>query len=267
MIDLIRSVRHYEGSDIKIVVADDLTGEYPDEFVRRKFPEVDFITPRIASGSSYCAFRTLQPALLHLVRSYRVPAVLKCDPDTLMIGSGAFDRALERFRAEPRLGMLGTTVLSSSTKLTDPRWVIWMAHPEIRWSRRFHRLVADALAGVPELNFAQAGACFISSRAIHAALEQGWLPYRQPQWSLQVNDVIMGLVVQAAGFTIDSFGADDPIASDNRCLPLEPEELVRRGYKVVHSVRSSPCGMSEAQIRAFFRDIRAHDRSSGVAVR
>src|SRR5947209_10798105 len=36
--ELIESLHRYEGDDIKIVVADDLTGEYPDRLVRTDFP-------------------------------------------------------------------------------------------------------------------------------------------------------------------------------------------------------------------------------------
>jgi hypothetical protein len=252
--DLIESVRRHEGEDIKIVVADDLTGEYPDRLVAREYPRIDFVRPLIPSGSSYCAFRTLQAGYLHIARTYQVDAVLKVDPDSLVIAGGAFDEAIARFDADPGLGLLGTTERNAAGRVTDYRWAGWMAHPELRWSSRFRRLVAAARRGVGELEFAQAGAYFVSGTAVRAALERGFLSYRQPQWSLQVDDVIMDLIVQAAGFRVVSFGAPgDPIASDNLSLPLEPAELVERGFKVIHSVRSSPSGMAEDEIRSFFR--------------
>lgn len=256
LLDLVQSVRTFEGDEIKVVVADDLTGEYPNRSVRTDFPGVDFVRPKIPSGSSYCAFRTLQPALLHLIRTYEIPAVLKCDPDSLMIGAGAFDLALERFRSDAHLGILGRTVHGASREPADPRWAVWMAHPELRWSPAFRRLVQAAIKGVSHVNLAQAGAYFLASRAVIAALEQGFMPYRQPQWSLQVDDVIMGLIVQAAGFSIESFDEVDPIATDTDALPLDPEDLLQGGFKVVHSVRSSPAGMTEPAIRDFFRAAR-----------
>jgi hypothetical protein len=252
--ELIASVHRHEGDDIKIVVADDLTGEYPDRLVQRDYPGVDFVRPLIPSGSSYCAFRTLRAGYLHFARTYQLDAILKVDPDSLVIGAGAFDEAIARFRDDSQLGLLGTTERNAAGRVTDYRWAGWMAHPELRWSRRFRRLIAAAERGVPELEFAQAGAYFVSQAALRAALEQGFLDYRQPQWSLQVDDVIMGLIVQAAGFRVASFGAPgDPIASDNLALPLEPAELVEHGFKVIHSVRSSPSGMGEDAIRSYFR--------------
>jgi hypothetical protein len=251
--ELIDSVRRHEGDDIKIVVADDLTGEYPDRLVALDYPGIDFVRPSIPSGSSYCAFRTLRAGYLHFARTYRLDAILKVDPDSLLIGAGAFDEAIARFAADPGLGLLGTTERNAAGGVTDYRWAGWMAHPELRWSRRFRRLVAVARHGVGELEFAQAGAYFVSGAAVRAALEGGVLTYRQPQWSLQVDDVIMGLIVQAAGFRVASFGAPgDPIASDNLSLPLEPAELVERGFKVIHSVRSSPSGLPEDAIRSYF---------------
>lgn len=72
-----------------------------------------------------------------------------------------------------------------------------------------------ATRGVHKLNFARAGACFLSARAVSAALEQGLLPYHQPRWSLRVDDLVLGLVVQAASFTVEPFGAvaSEPVAS------------------------------------------------------
>jgi hypothetical protein len=265
--DLIESVRRYEGEDIKIVVADDLTGEYPDRLVQLDYPGIDFVRPAIPSGSSYCAFRTLQAGYLHFARTYEVGAILKVDPDSLLIGAGAFDRAIERFGSDASVGLLGTTEVDATGRPTDYRWAGWMAHPELRWSRRFRRLVDAARGGVWELEFAQAGAYFVSGAAVRAADERGFLAYRQPQWSLQVDDVIMDLVVQAAGFRVASFGAPgEPIASDNLCLPLEPAELLEAGFKVVHSVRSSPAGMSEEDIRAYFHAARAADQAVPVGV-
>lgn len=255
LVDLIDSLRRCEGDDIKVVVADDLTGEYPDRVVQREFPGIDFVRPAIPAGTGLCPFHTLQPALIHVVQRYRPSAVLKCDPDTVVIGSGAFDRAIERFRAEPMLGMLGRTVFDAHP--VDPRWVIWMAHPELRWNRSFRRLVRAAATAVPRLDFAQGGAHFISSRAVASALERGLLPYRQPQWSLQGADVLTGLVIQAAGFTVETFGPHSPIATDTDRLPLEPTDLLEQGAKVVHSVRASPSGMGEQAIRALFAAARA----------
>jgi hypothetical protein len=184
--------------------------------------------------------------------------VLKCDPDTLVIGSGSFDKAIETFRADPKLGALGRTVFDASEPV-DARWAVWMAHPELRWSRSFRRLVRAAVSAVPRLDFAQGGACFLSGPAVATVIEHGLLPYRQPQWSLQGHDVLIGLILQAGGFTVESFGRDSPIATDTDRLPLDPPELLERGAKVVHSVRSSPSGMDEDAIRALFRAARERE--------
>jgi hypothetical protein len=183
-----------------------------------------------------------------------------------MIGSGSIDRAIECFRSEPTLGMLGRTVFDASEPV-DPRWASWMAHPEHRWSLRFRRLVRAAVAAAPRLDFAQGGAHFISGRAVATAIERGLLPYRQPQWSLQGADVLTGLIIQAAGFTVESFGPDSPVATDTDRLPFDPPELFERGAKLVHSVRGSPSGMDEDAIRALFQAARASPsrRQTGLA--
>jgi hypothetical protein len=118
-------------------------------------------------------------------------------------------------------------------------------------------LAKAALNTVPRVDFAQGGAHFIANRAVEAAIQRGVVPYRQPQWSLQGADVLTGLIIQAAGFTVESFGPDGPIFTDTDRLLLEPQELLERGAKVVHSVRSSPSGMDEATIRELFGAARA----------
>lgn len=250
--DLVSSIRRYEGDAVKIVVVDGLTGEYPPE-VARTFPGVDFVRPRVPGGSRYCPFRGLQVGLLHLLENYEVPAILKLDPDALVIGAGSFELAAKRFEADPGIGVLGTTAVQADGSRTDYRFNSWMAHPELRWSRRFRRLVRRAEATPPPY-LAHAGACFYSPRALRAALSQGLLPYRQPAWSLQGDDMTIGLIVRAAGFRVASFGAPgEPIACGHSSLPLEPAEALAQGFKVVHSVRRSPSGLSEEAVREAFR--------------
>jgi hypothetical protein len=80
---------------------------------------------------------------------------------------------------------------------------------------------------------------------------------------MQHDDVLMGLFVQSAGYRVGSFGAPgEQIASGFGWIPIEPEEAVGGGFKVVHSVRSSPSGRSEDEIRAFFRERRNRSRRS-----
>jgi hypothetical protein len=264
--ELIESIRHHEGDDIKIVVADDATGEYPDALVRLRFPGVDFVRARIPGGNASCSFRTQQLAFLHLLEHYDTPVILKVDPDALMIGRDAFASARARFEKDPALGVLGTTHRDASGAETDYRFSTWMLHPELRWSRRLRSLLAAAQRGVGTVDFAQGGAYFISTAALRSARDRGLLPFAQPAWSLLTEDVITDLVIQAAGFRVGSFGAPgEPIASNTRALPLEPQQAAERGFKIVHSVRASPAGLSEQAVRAFFRERRAQGAPSSGA--
>jgi hypothetical protein len=224
------------------------------------------VRARIPGGNASCSFRTQQLGLLHLIDHYDVPAILKLDPDSLVIGAGAFELASARFAADPQLGVLGTTDRDASGAATDYRFSMWMAHTELRWSRRWRRLARRARKHASPLSFAQGGAYFMAPRAVSAAREQGVLPFRQPAWSLLTEDLTTDLVMQAAGFRVASFGAPgDPIASDTRALPLEPVEALEGGFKVVHSVRSTPAGMPESEVRAFFEAARARARESAPA--
>jgi hypothetical protein len=264
--ELIESIRHYEGEDIKIVAADDATGQYPEELVTRRFPGVDFVRARVPGGNASCSFRTQQRGFLHVLEHYDVPVILKLDPDSLVIGSGGFELARARFDADPGLGVLGTTERDASGTATDYRFSVWMAHTEFRWSWRWRRLANRARRRVNPLRFAQGGAYFVARRALEAAREHGVLPFRQPAWSLLTEDLTTAMVIQAAGFRVGSFGAPgDPVASDTTSLPIEPREALERGVKVVHSVRGTPSGASEAEVRRVFAAARAAPPRSASA--
>lgn len=257
LLELIESIRHYEGHSIKVVVADDATGQYSDELVRRDFPEVDFVRARIPGGNASCSFRTQQLGFLHLISNYGVPAILKVDPDSLVIGAGGFELAAERFASDVGLGLLGTTETDAAGLQTDYGFSSWVAHTELRWSARWRNLYELARTRVGALQFAQGGAYFVAPRALASAREQRLLPFRQPGWSLLTEDFTTDLVVQAAGWKVGSFGAPgDPIASNTQMLPIEPEQALERGVKVIHSVRSTPSGRGEAAVRELFRNAR-----------
>ncbi len=258
--ELIDSVRCYEGDDIKVVVADDATGEYPEDLVKRSFPSADFVRARVPGGHASCSFRTEQLAFLHLLEHYDAPVVLKLDPDALLIAPGAFSLARARFDEEPSLGVLGRTD-------TDYSFSRWVAHTEVRWSSRLRRLACSARQRRRHLVFAQGGAYFIARRALEAARSQRLIPFRQPGWSLLTEDVMMELIIQAAGFGVGQFGLPiGPIASEPGALPFEPADALALGAKVVHSVRSTPGGASEEEVRSFFRAARASpDDAGGLA--
>lgn len=251
--ELVASIRAYEGEDIKIVVADDATGEYPDALVRERLRGVDFVRARIPGGNASCSFRTQQLAFLHIIAHYDVPVVLKLDPDALVIDAGSFDQAHAAFTADPSLGILGTTDRDATGAPTDYRFTSWIFHPELRWSGRMRRLLSLARARVGRLSWAQGGAYFLAGAALRAAQRERLLPFRQPAWSLLTEDAVTALVIQAAGFSVGSFGAPgQTIASATTALPIEPEEAVSGGFKVVHSVRGTPSGLDERAVRAFF---------------
>lgn len=262
--ETIESVRHYEGDEIKIVVVDDATGDYTRALISDRFPGVDFVQARVPAGSSFCVYHTQHLGFGHILGRYDVPMIMKIDPDSLMIDSGIFAQAAERFAADAELGQLGTTAVNAAGSDTDYRYSTWLAHTELRWSPRFRRLVASAKAAVNPLRFAQAGAYILRPEALRRAHAIGVLPYRQPWWSMQHDDVLIGLFVQAAGYRVGSFGAPgEPIASGFGWIPIEPEEAVAGGFKVVHSVRSSPSGRPEDEIRRYFAErrrtaVRAH---------
>jgi hypothetical protein len=77
------------------------------------------------------------------------------------------------------------------------------------------------------------------------------------------EDVTLGLHCRANAFTLAD--ALDTFGVRYEGLPFLPQELVDRGYAVIHAVKNDP-RLDEARVRAFFKAQRAGGRQSPAAV-
>ena len=70
------------------------------------------------------------------------------------------------------------------------------------------------------------------------------------------DDHLTALAVRSLGFELADFAPDPhPLAVAWKGLPLPPEEVLRRGKKIVHSVKSHR-GSDEGALRDFFARAR-----------
>jgi hypothetical protein len=71
-----------------------------------------------------------------------------------------------------------------------------------------------------------------------------------------VEDVMMSMLVMATGMQLYGYsGTDEVFGILHKGLADEPEEMMRRGYGIIHSVRNDP-RHSESEIRQYFQSRR-----------
>ncbi|MDQ3644653.1 MAG: hypothetical protein M3356_03985, partial [Actinomycetota bacterium] len=266
--DLIASIHHYEGADVKILIVDDATEDCRAGVLQAQFPDVDVLRTSWPIGGIHRQFPQMARALRELPERYDFRVLAKVDSDALVTGPGLTQAAEAVFASHPRTGLLGTTV--SYPDGTPRRGMFafeaWMIAHSRRWSRRVRRLF-DAAADAREGPYVrvQGGVYLVSRAALETAAQRGLLRWRQPWWSRMGEDVIMSAVVEAAGFAQGSWGGPgEPIASAQNVLPLALADIVAQRRLAVHSVRRGLHGESEEHVRAFFAARRTTPTSPGM---
>ncbi len=261
------------------------------------------LTPYIAGSAQRIVILHPPPPSQHARRNDRMTAstvtylqwladahvsyVIKLDTDALVIGD--FRAALEHAFLSPNLGVCGAC---------DRNFVGGRARDLSHWRRQL-RLACSPIqvrigGGRPRLVFALTGrrarqrrflrgavrsarehgyqlgehclggAYAVSGAAARALAEGGAL--EDPTITVGSGlgeDVVLGLLVRAAGFRLDSLVAPgEPFALRHQGLLAAPEELVKRGHTIVHSVKS-PDPEVERHLRQEFARLRWLANSGG----
>jgi len=263
VLDTVRSVLAHAVGDLGIVVLDDSRGRGPDlQTLRGLSPAVRVLTaPAAAPGTRGGLWAKVAYGVRHALRHFDFEVLLRLDADALMIGSGGDLHAIERFRAAPEVGMLGSFRVGWDGRPRDARpaaRILALAmgrrgflDPDCR--RLLRDLVENATASGYSLgDHALGSATFVSRAAVDALDTRGWLVAPELARSSIPDDHLLSLLVAAAGYQIGDFGRPgDPLALSWRGLPAAPEKLLDAGVSIVHSVRSY-ADLDEAAIRGLF---------------
>lgn len=192
---------------------------------------------------------------------------MKLDTDALVVAP--FASKLEAALADQTIGLLGSFdrdcngrprsfdpwvgPVRKAGRLVDRRGVALAGR-----ARLVRRLIAEArTAGYVHGEHALACAVALPSRAIHAMRAGGALddPCLFVGTGLG-DDPILGILVRRAGLREANHVDDgDTFAVSWKGLPAPPEQLLARGYSIIHSVKND--AMPENEIRAYFRTLRA----------
>lgn len=262
--DTIESILHYEDADTKIVVADDCSIDSRSGVVRREFPQVDVIRARWPSCGGFRIYPMLASVVDACLRRYEFETLAKFDTDALMTGPGLGAEAVERFRKDPGLGMVGTYRVRGDGVAEDYTLDRWLLERQMPRSRALRELVETASNHGYTGEKCLSGVCFFARAALEAADSQGLLHSRLPWWMVLGDDTRLTLMTLAAGHRLGSIGGPrESTMIAPHILPMPKEAVQPQGKLAVHSTRQGLHGESEAEIRGYFKAIR-QDEAAGL---
>jgi hypothetical protein len=256
-VDTLESVFRYADPEL-VVVIDDTKGNginFSHENV--------IILPSVAHDIFGGLYLNLAMAYRYVVEHVQFDMLLRLDTDALLLGDGLAQAAMSRFEDNPKVGALGAYRLGPDGRKRD--WkparkaldaemgIRGLRHPAGR--RTLRTLVASA-PGYIRGEHALAAAVVYRGQAITEMYSRGLLDLEGLTSSRLGDDHIFGLLTVAAGYCTDDFGGPEgPMAVQWKGLPSAPEDLLKAGKLVTHSVRSWG-EMSEQEIRDHFAKAR-----------
>lgn len=279
--DLLDSLQAFEAGNYTLVLVDDHVGgrNLCEEVAGGGgFPCVAITNPRCGRGDGWgsgAAAGTL--AALQVASQFPDHEfVIKLDTDSLVIDAFS-DRVAHEFRCRPELGLLGAYQFSpawdrdrSSAPALEKllrQWAVWRRTPlggmavQVGCLGRYgciRNVIRRALLNGYRLGeHCSGGGYAISMHAVRALKKEKLLD--DPLLWLKTplgEDTVLALCVQAAGFLIQQGEAQREVFGvKHRGLMDAPEQLLKRGYAIIHSVKDHD-RCREEQTRAYFKRLR-----------
>jgi hypothetical protein len=277
--DTLASIAHHMAGCVTGVIDDSRTGRFAS--AAKEFPNVVVVeAARMGEGMKSVPARGglfVKEALAvkALVERYRFDLLLKMDTDALVIGDAPHRDVLAFLRQHPDVGIVGaflgrgdgtpkknamatkgrqlTSEMSARNLVRRPRLALTLRRL-VRQAERHGYTRGDTCTG---------GAFFVSDAALRMMLGRGYLDLPVLAESALSEDTLFSLLSCACGYRLsDLTGSSDVLAINWRGLPMEPDELVRQGKKIVHPIKDSDPSF-EPRIRKFFHERRDRIGHSG----
>ena len=273
VLDTANSVTHYCPEPHDVVLVDDCTTDGTYEKVKAN-KQSNWHLLRNPRPNGYVRLvQTLCTGYRYILQN-KLPGscILKLDVDALIIRHGVISDALKYMDENPQVGLFGTydvdynrpRSFTTHIKQIKNETTWWRAIFGIKpsWTELLH--LAES-KGYSRGENVFGGAYFITRACLTEIEHIGGLnvPYR---WhSRLAEDVYFSMATIAAGYKLGHFAAPEgPLCLEYQGLPYPPEELWKRGFKVVHSVdkglntaASENGGMTA---REYYRNIRKKER-------
>ncbi len=276
-LDTLESIERYCPEPHAVIIVDDCTkdGTY-ETLLERVRPNWSILRNERRRGVVHLA-QTLSIAYRYALDKTECELVLRLDQDSLLIGEGVLTEALSYALANPSIGLFGVYTHDYNRPRT------FKSHAKLMSSElgRTRRLIGLRPSWVELLRLAEqqgyqrgdnvfGGAYFVTRQCLEGMRKLGALdiPYR---WhSHLMEDVYYSMATVAAGFKLGHFAAPEgPLCLEWRGLPYPADELLRTGFKVVHSVdkgkNTDRASNGNKTAREVFRDARMFPGKGNVA--
>jgi hypothetical protein len=269
LVDVLDSVRAFEETrEVHLVLVDD--GERPRDLpvFRGDWGSVDVVRTSLWTGRRPDPYSAMVAGTIDGTRAagaHSPEFLLKLDTDALLIAPVA--EKLRSVFADERVGLVGSYTHTCTGAVRD--WSGWRIklrramlpvglvpngsiHPRsFRSATRVRALLDRARRNGYEFGAHCLGGAYAVGRALlarHDLLD--WRPWVRTGLG---EDIVVGVLVAAAGLDFrGSVGAGETFGLGWQSLPLSPDQLIDRGYSIVHSVRDQTYG-TESELRAYFR--------------
>lgn len=272
VLDTIDSIKYYIHCEYKIIVSDDSHGSTHTEQLKRKHPTVVILKTKKNYGKGLGLYKTLSDAYRFALDEFDFSALLRLDTDALVIGQNPETAILNYFKNNPSVGLAGRYI--NGLKSPDEFGVVWenggreiivsivkmftrfyIRHPLIYWKIR--KLIFKALNNGYEMGELVFGGTYTFSRlGLEALRDNGLLPLKNAVGTDLEEDHAFSVLIRSVGLHLgDLASTHHPFACAWRGLPADPEVLLAREKKIIHSTRQWG-DMNETEIRKFFRDKR-----------
>jgi GT2 family glycosyltransferase len=244
VLDTLESIERYCPEPHTVIIVDDYTqdGTY-ETLLARAHPNWRILRNTRQLGVLRLT-QTLSLAYRYTLDETECDLVFRLDQDSLLIREGVLTDALSYIQANPAVGLFGVY----THDYNRPRTFKTHAKQMNRELGRMRRLFGLRPSWVNLLQLAEkqgyqrgdnvfGGAYFVTRQCLEGMRTLGALniPYR---WhSHLMEDVYYSMAAVAAGFKLGHFAAPEgPLCLEWRGLPYPARELIRTGFKVVHSV-------------------------------
>jgi hypothetical protein len=200
---------------------------------------------------------------------------LKLDTDALVIAP-FYEKIAARLDGDPLIGIAGAYGRTPNGELRDwSRWPLLIrlaslpvavrrgrsGRRSLRWRSREQRAVVHGVLAAAGANphyelgaHCLGGAYAVSRDLLRHAQDWEWAPWADAGLG---EDVVLALLCAADGMRMEGMvQAGDPFGISWRGLPGEPDDLISRGFSIVHSLKDCAYG-TERDLRQQFRESQA----------